>query len=207
MIRATSVLSLVILLILVLYIPSAQPPQRFVAQIRIEHEATAAFWGADPATRILARAVRLQDVAADVTPIPKATDPPSTTGVNNAVAQEMASVNQRLFNNLYFRSVDALLLLGSYRLATLLEWLPWLVAFALATVADGWFIRLIKASEFVQHDPEMFAVYACLAIITTCATVVGFVVPVTLHPLVLPCVPLVISALIGRALGCFHRRA
>ncbi|MDP3326062.1 MAG: DUF4400 domain-containing protein [Hydrogenophaga sp.] len=207
MIRATSVLSLVILLILVLYIPSAHPPQHFVAQIRIEHQATTAFWGTDPATRIMARAVRMQDAAAEVTPIPKVANAPSTTGVNNAVAQEMASVNQRLFNNPYFRSVDALLLLGSYRLATLLEWLPWLAAFTLATAADGWFVRLIKAKEFVQHDPEMFAVYTCLAIITMCATVVGFVVPVTLHPLVLPCVPLVISVLIGRALGCFHRRA
>ena len=207
MIRATAVLSLVILLILVLYIPSTQAPQRFVAQIRIEHEAATAFWGADPATRILARAVRMQDAAADVTPIPKAADAPSTMDVTNAVAQEMVSVNQRLFNNPYFRSVDALLLLGSYRLATLLEWLPWLAAFALATATDGWFIRLIKAKEFVQHDPEMFAVYACLAIITICATVVGFVAPVTLHPLVLPCVPLVISVLGGRALGCFHKRA
>lgn len=207
MIRATSVLSLVILLILVLYIPSAHPPQRFVTQIRIEHEATIAFWGADPATRIMARAVRMQDAAADATPIPKASDAPSTMGVNNAVANEMTSVNQRLFNNPYFRSVDALLLLGSYRLATLLEWLPWLVAFTLATVADGWFVRLIKAKEFVQHDPEMFAVYACLVIITMCATMVGFAMPVTLHPTVLPCVPLVISVLIGRALGCFHRRA
>jgi len=206
MIRATAVLSLVILLILVLYIPSAHPPQHFVGQIRIENEATAAFWGTGPATRILARAVRMQDATAEVTPIPKASDAPSTTGVNNTVAQEMTLVNQRLFNNSYFRSIDALLLLSSYRLATLLEWLPWLAAFALATVVDGWFVRLIKAKEFVQHDPEMFAVYACLAIITMCATVVGFVAPVTLHPLVLPCVPLVVSMLIGRALGCFHRR-
>lgn len=206
MIRATSVLSLVILLILVLYIPSAHPPQHFVAHIRIEHEAMAAFWGAEPATRILARAVRMQNATSDVTPIPKASDAPSATGVNNAVAQEMASVNQRLFNNPYFRSIDALLLLGSYRLATLLEWLPWLTAFALASIADGWFVRLIKAKEFVQHDPEMFAVYACLAIIMMFATVIGFVVPVTVHPLVLPCVPLLVSVLVGLALGCFHKR-
>lgn len=206
MIRAAAFFSLVILLLLVLYIPSAHPPQRFVAQIRIEHEATTAFWGSEPAARILARAVRMQDATVEVTPIPKASDAPSSTGVNNAVAQEMASVNQRLFNNPYFRSVDALLLLSSYRLATLLEWLPWLVAFALATATDGWFVRLIKAKEFVQHDPEMFAVYACLAIITMCATVVGFVVPVTLHPLVLPSVPLVVSVLVGRAVGCFHKR-
>lgn len=206
MIRATAVVSLVILLILVLYIPSAHPPQHFVAQIRIEHEATAALWGIDSATRILARAVRMQDATADVTPIPKTSDAPSTTGVNNAAAQEMTSVNQRLFNNPYFRSIDALLLLGSYRLATLLEWLPWLAAFTVAAVADGWFVRLIKAKEFVQHDPEMFALYACLAIITMCGAVVGFVVPITLHPLLLTCVPLVVSVLVGRAVGCFHRR-
>jgi hypothetical protein len=177
-----------------------------VVQIRIEHEATTAFWGSEPAARILARAVRMQDATVEVTPIPKASVAPSSTGVNNAVAQEMASVNQRLFNNPYFRSIDALLLLGSYRLSTLLEWLPWLAAFALAAIVDGWFVRLIKAKEFMQHDPEMFAVYACLAIIIMCATVVGFVVPVTLHPLVLPSVPLVVSVLVGRAVGCFHKR-
>jgi hypothetical protein len=206
MIRAAAFFSLVILLLLVLYIPSAHPPQRFVVQIRIEHEATTAFWGSEPAARILARAVRMQDATVEVTPIPKASVAPSSTGVNNAVAQEMASVNQRLFNNPYFRSIDALLLLGSYRLSTLLEWLPWLAAFALAAIVDGWFVRLIKAKEFMQHDPEMFAVYACLAIIIMCATVVGFVVPVTLHPLVLPSVPLVVSVLVGRAVGCFHKR-
>jgi len=29
---------------------------------------------------------------------------------------------------------------------------------------------------------------------------------VTLHPLLLPCVPLVVGVLVGRAVGCFHRR-
>ena len=207
MIRATAILSLAFLLILVLYFPSAHPPERFVAQVRIEHEAVADFWGTESATRILARAVRMLDATAEVTPIPKASDAPSVTGVTNAVAQEMASVNQRLFNNPYFRSVDALLLLGSYRFATLLEWLPWLAGFALAALLDGGFVRIIKAKEFVQHDPEMFAVYACLAIVTMCAAVVGFVVPVTVHALVLPCVPLVVIVLAGRAVGCFHRRA
>ena len=206
MIRAVTVLSLVILLILVLYVPSAHPPQRFVRQIRIEHEATAAFWGTEAATRILARAVGMQAATAEVTPIPSAADAPSSAGVNGAVAQEMSAVNQRLFNNPHFRSIDALLLLASYRLATLMEWLPWLAAFALATWGDGWFVRLIKAREFRQHDPEMFALYASLAIVCLCATVICFVMPVTLHPMLLPCVPLLISVLVGLALGCFHRR-
>ena len=206
MIRAVAVLSLLVLLVLVLYVPSAHPPERFLAQLRAEHEASTAYWGAEPATRMLDRAMRMQDSTAEVTPIPAAKDAPSPAGVNGAVSLEMSSVNQRLFNNAYFRAVDALLLLASYRLATLLEWLPWLAVFVLAEVVDGGLARLIKAKEFLQHDPEMFAFYASLGIVILCATVIGFVLPVTLHPLLLPCVPLVVGVLVGRAVGCFHRR-
>lgn len=206
MIRVVAVLSLLVLLVLVLYVPSAHPPAHFLAQLRAEHEAATAYWGSDPATRMLDRAMSMQSSAAEVTPIPTAQDAPSPAGVNGAVSREMSSVNQRLLNNTYFRSVDALLLLASYRLSTVLEWLPWLAAFTLAAVVDGGFARLIKAKEFLQHDPEMFALYASLGILTLCATVVGFVLPVTLPPLLLPCVPLVVGALAGRALGCFHRR-
>ncbi len=207
MIRAVAVLSLLVLLVLVLYVPSAHPPERFLAQLRAEYEAAAAYWGAEPATRMLDRAMRMQDSTAQVTPIPAAKDAPSPAGVNGAVSREISSVNQRLFNNAYFRAVDALLLLASYRFATLLEWLPELTVFVLAALVDGGFARLIKAKEFLQHDPEMFALYASLGIISLCATVIGFVLPVTLHPLLLPCVPLVVGVLAGRAVGCFHRRA
>ena len=206
MIRAVAVLSLLVLLVLVLYVPAAHPPGRFLAQLRAEHELATAYWGAEPATRMLDRTLGMQEATAQVTPVPAAHDAPSTAGVNGAVAREMASVNQRLFNNAYFRSVDALLLLASYRLAALLEWLPWLAVFIVAALADGAFVRVIKAREFRQHDPEMFALYACLAIVTVCTTVVGFVVPVALHPIVLPCVPVVAGMLAGRAVGCFHRR-
>ena len=76
----------------------------------------------------------------------------------------------------------------------------------LAVLADGLIVRMIKSKEFRQHDPELFALYACLAIVTACATVVGFVFPVTLHPLVMPAVPVLISVLLSRAVGSFHRR-
>ena len=66
---------------------------------------------------------------------------------------------------------------------------------------------LYWSKEFKQHDPELFALYACLAIVMSCATVVGFVVPVTLHPLVMPGVPIAISVLLSRAMASFHRRA
>ena len=72
MIRAVAVLSLLVLLVLVLYVPSAHPPERFLAQLRAEHEAATAYWGAEPATRMLDRAMRMQDSTAQVTPIPSA---------------------------------------------------------------------------------------------------------------------------------------
>ena len=206
MIRAVAVLSLVILLILVLYVPSAHPPERFMAQLRSEHDVASVYWGPESAARMLDRAVSMQAATASVTPIPAAKDAPSPAHVNAAVSREMSSVNQRFFNNPYFRSIDALLLLASYRLSTLLEWLPLLAPFVLAAISDGGFVRLIKAKEFRQHDPEMFALYASLGIVLVCTTVIGFVWPVSLHPLLLPCVPLVVGVLMGRALACFHRR-
>lgn len=207
MIRAVAILSLLAALVLVLYVPSVNPPERFLAQLRIEHEAAVAYWGSAPATRMLDRAIVLQGATADVTPIPSAADAPPAANVNGAVAGEMAAVNRRLFDNPYFRAVDALLLLASYRLSTLLEWLPWLSVFLLASLVDGTQARLVKAEEFVQHDPEMFALYASLSIMVLCATAVACVLPITLHPLLLPCVPLMIGAATGRAVGSFHRRA
>ena len=206
MTRAVTVLSLVSLLVLVLYLPSAHPPARFLAQLRTEHQAASQFWGDEPAMRMLSRALRVQDTARQASPVPSSDDAPFLGATDGAVAQEMASVNQRLFNNAYFRSIDALLLLASFRLATLLEWMPWLLAFSVAVVADGCFARIIRSKEFLQHDPELFALYTCAAIVAVCATVLGLVAPLTLHPLVMPCVPLLLSLLVGRAVGSFHRR-
>jgi hypothetical protein len=205
-IRVVAVVSLLCLLVLVLYLPSAHPPERFLAQLRTEHQATAVFWCEAPALRILARALSMQDSAHQATSIPSAGDALPSTALGGAVAHEMASVNQRLFDNAYFRSIDALVLLAAFRLSTLFEWLPWLAAFTMAAMVDGAIKRVIKSKEFRQHDPELFALYACLAIVTACATVVGFVIPVTLHPLVMPGVPIAISALLSRAVGSFHRR-
>jgi hypothetical protein len=205
MIRAVAVLSLLALLVLVLYVPSAHPPERFLAQLRSEHEAATAYWGAEPATRMLDRAMRMQGDSRGHTDSRRGMRPERRVSMAPS-PPEMASVNQRLFNNAYFRAVDALLMLASYRLSTLLEWLPWLAVFVLAAVVDGELARLIKAKEFLQHDPEMFALYASLGIVILCATVIGFVLPVTLHPLLLPCVPLVVGVLTGLAVGCFHRR-
>lgn len=207
MIRIVAVISLLCLLVLVLYLPSVHPAHRFLAQLRAEHDTVTAFWGHAPASRILSRALSMQDSARGVTPVPSPSDAPPASALDGAVAQEMTSLNQRLFNNTYFRSIDALVLLASYRLSTLLEWLPWLAAFCVAALTDGGVVRVLRSREFRHHDPELFAVFSCLAIVAACAAVVGFVIPATLHPLAMPGVPLLMSLLLGRALANFHRRA
>ena len=207
MIRAVSVVSLLCLLVLVLYLPSAHPPDRFVELVRQEQQAIERFWGHAASLRILSRALAMADAAQQAGPVPPPSAALQTNTVNGAVAIEMASVNQRLFNSAYFRSIDALLLLAAFRLSTLLEWLPWLLAFGAASLLDGFLVRLVKAKEFRQHDPEWFAAHASLGIVTICATVVGFVLPLALHPMVMPCAPVLLSFFLGRMVSCFHLRA
>lgn len=207
MIRAVSVISLLCLLVLVLYLPSAHPPDRFVELVRHEQQTIAQFWGHNAALRILSRALAVADSAQQASPVPQPSAAPSPNAVNGAVAIEMASVNQRLFNSAYFRSIDALLLLAAFRLSTLIEWLPWMSAFGAVSLLDGFIVRQVKAKEFRQHDPEWFAAHASLAIVTICVTVIGFVLPFALHPLLMPCAPVLLSVFLGRTVANFHLRA
>lgn len=206
MIRVVAIASLAALLLLVLYLPSAHPPEHFVARLRVEHEQTAAFWSPAHAQRILERTLDAQAAAQPLNPIPTTQAAPRLPGVDSAVAREMSAANARLFNSPYFRAIDALLLLATYRFFTLLEWLPWLLAFGIATTVDGVALGAIKAKQFAHHNPEIFALYASGAIMLGCATVVAFVVPTTLPAALLPGVAIVIGAFIGGALTHFHRR-
>ncbi|TXH53022.1 MAG: DUF4400 domain-containing protein [Burkholderiaceae bacterium] len=207
MIRAVSVVALLCLLVLVLYLPSAHPPDRFVELVRQEQQAIGRFWGDSTSMRILSRALTTADSAQRASPVPQLSAAPSSNSVSGAVSIEMASVNQRLFNSAYFRSIDALLLLAAFRLSTLIEWLPWLLAFSAAAVIDGFVVRQVKAKEFRQHDPEWFAAHASLGIVTICMTVIGFVLPLALHPLVMPGAPVLLSVFLGRTISSFHLRA
>lgn len=206
MIRAIAIVSLVGLLILVLYVPSAHPPEMFIKQLHAEYRTATGFWGDDAALRMLSRAMATQDSAREITPIPSAKNAVPPNAVNSAIGLEMVSVNQRLFNNPYFRSIDALLLLAGFRFAMLLEWLPWLLVFIAAATVDGSLVRLVKSKELLHHDPEMFALYVSMAILISCATVLAFVWPISLHPLIVPCVPLAVGALLALAIQHFHRR-
>lgn len=207
MIRVVTVVSRMCMLALVLYLPSAHPADRFIGLVRQEEQAIGRFWGPDASLRILARSLALADTAQQASPVPQPSAAPTTDPLNGAIAIEMASVNRRLFDSAYFRSIDALLLLAAFRLSTLLQWLPWLLAFSAAALIDGFSNRWVKAKEFRQHDPEWFAAHACLCIVTVCVTVIGLVVPFALHPMAMPCAPVLLSLFAGRAVGSFHLRA
>lgn len=207
MIRFVATTSLVALLVLVLYLPSAYPPERFVEQVRIEHGMNRDFWGVARAAQVLSRTLDFQANTKPASPVPTVADAPMPNAVNAAVTNEMSQVNRRLFNNPYFRSIDALLVLAIYRLAVLLECLPILMVFMVAVVFDGFMLRIVKSKEFLLLSPEAYAVHVCAAIVTACATVIAFVLPVTLPSLALPAVPVALSIFMRGAVANFHRRA
>lgn len=206
MIRVVAIGALGTLLLLVLYLPSAHPPERFIERLRHEHRQAVDLWGSTTGERILDRAMDLSATTAEAAPIPArgiANQHPRHTG---QVKDEMDHVNRRLFDNAYFRSIDALLVLAMYRLSATGEWLAKGILLALALVADAAMERAVKAREFRQHDPEMFALYLSAAIVAGCALVLCLVLPWPIHPLTWAMVPLGMAFLAARAIADFHRR-
>lgn len=220
MIRFMIVSALVGLLMLVLALPATRPPGHFLDVVRAEHAAAADIWGPDVADAILQQALALHGEAAAAAPVPRADDAPSaasplgrgagtsaaSSAAHRAAAREMAAVSRRLFDNAYFRSVEALLLLATVRLAALLQCLPWLAALAIAVLVDGLTVRRIRALALRSHDPERFAVFAGLAVFGVCLLLLAAAAPMRLPPLASVWVLVGIAALMGLAAGEFHRR-
>lgn len=207
MIRVAAIGALSTLLLLVLYLPSAHPPERFIQLLRQEHLHAHDVWGATTADRILHRAMAIESQAGTAPPLPTRASAPLAPHGTGTVQHEMAQVNRRLFDNPYFRSIDALFVLAIYRFSALVEWLPKCIFFLLAFLVDALAERVIKAKEFRRHDPEVFALYLSIAIVALCACVLAMVSPWSLHPAAWAVAPLGIAVLVGRATADFHRRA
>ncbi len=207
MIRATAIACLVALLAMALYLPSAYPPEQFFAQLRREHAAAAQLWDQQAASHMLDVALGLQDSTRRVAPSPHAAASVPGGPLDTAVAREMSSVSARLFGNAYFRSVEALFLLAMFRLGMMSHALPWLLPFFAAAFVDGHVSRLLKAREFRQHDPEVFALALAAAIATACATAIALLAPLELPVVAWAVAPLVVVLLLSRAFASFHLRA
>ena len=206
-IRVVSTISLILLLILVLYLPSAHPPEHFISQLSIEHERNSAFWGEEHALRILSRMLELHADATQASPIPVtlASAEPRNQ-VDSVASSQMSQMSTRLFNNQYFKSIGALFALATYRFSAFVEWLPYLSIFVFAAFLDGFIRRIVKSKEFLRHNPELFALHASLVVLVACGTVVTFVLPVTVNPLLLALAPASIGIFGSLAIGDYHHR-
>jgi len=192
-------------LVYCLYLPSAHPPARFVEAARMEHDLNESFWGADHAGLILSRAFVLYGRREELAPAAFASTPsvPITT-VNAAVAQQMADVVERLFRNDYARGFDALVLLATYRVAALAQWLPWLAGFVLLACVDAYFGRLVSSQEFRGPSPARFALCATGAALACALLLLLLVVPAAIAPWVPAGVMLLLGMLIARAIRHFN---
>lgn len=205
MIRFLSLTLLIALAMLVFYVPTIFPTQRYIDQLRTEEGLNQSLWNEAHATRILSR-IRNMRARWKQDSLSAALEGSPRNTADELAANEMAGFNERISNHPYFRSIDALLALATYRLSTLIEWTSILLVFTIAVLFDGYLLRMIRSKEFLQRDPELFALHAGAAIMMGCATAIGLVLPVTLHPLLLSLAPLSISAFASRVLSQFHRR-
>jgi hypothetical protein len=185
MIRLTVIVSLSVLLILVLYLPSAFPPQRFVAQIRAEHIASADCWGNPYARRVLSRLFEYQAALA-AQPASIHVQDVQVDPVTRPVANSLGQVRSQLFQSSYFRSLDMLTMLALYRLAGIVQWWSTFAVLMMAFIVDAMVRRRIKRLEFARPHPEWFAAAMGLAILLICLLAVACVLPVQLSPLLLP---------------------
>lgn len=207
LIRITSIACLSLALVFILYLPSAHPPERFLEQLRAEHDLSARFWGAQHALRIMARMLALYESGKTSNSVPPAfVDAPATSQVNAVVITAMSQVTGRLFQNQYFRAIETLFVLATYRLAALLECLPIVAAFVAAGCFDGLVGRAVKARQFQHHNPEVFALCVAACIMVLCGTFVMLVVPLTVHPVLWAAAPCVVGFFCCLAIANFHHR-
>lgn len=205
MIRYVWIGAMLAILCIVLYIPSAVPPERFLDVLRTEHELNKTVWGEATAERILVRMLDMQEAGKQLsTPPEAASQPQPGSPVDTAVAKQMSQVSTRLFGNPYFRSIDALFVLVTYRLSALVELVPLLLIFCGVVAVDGLVLRQVRAREFVPHSAELYGGSVVGGIALGSAVVVACFLPVRLHPMFITLSLLLMLFVLSRALANYH---
>jgi Domain of unknown function (DUF4400) len=205
MVRYVWIGMMLAILCIVLYIPSASPPERFTEVLRAEHAVHRDVWGAAVADRILGRMLDMQQGTPPLSePPPHAVQAGGQSAVDAAVAAQMAQVNMRLFGNPYFRSIDSLFALATYRLSAIMELLPLLLFFLVVVVVDGLVLRQVRAKEFVAHSAEMFGGSLVAAIVLGAMVAVSVFLPIRLHPMFFTLSLLAMLFALSRAIANYH---
>lgn len=205
MLRIVWITALMAILCIVLYLPSAFPPERFIEVLRAEHAVHREVWGTVVADRILGRMLDLQQGT------PPLSEPPAQTvqagqlsAVDAAVAAQVSQMSVRLFGNPYFRSIDSLFALATYRLSAIVELIPLLSVFLGVVGIDGIALRRVRAKEFVAHSAEMFGGSVIVAIVLGSAVAVSAFLPIRLHPMFAILCLLAMLFLLSRAIANYH---
>jgi hypothetical protein len=208
MIRYIFIAAMSALLCIVLYIPSRVGPAEFMQVLRDEHALAGEVWGQEAADRILSRMLDLQQASAMATPAsavaPVAGTASGPGAVDAAMAAQVGQVGARLFSNPYFRSIDSLFALVSYRLCAAFELLPVLTAFLFAVVLDGSVVRVVRSKELIAHSAERFSASLAAGILLGAGVVVAWFLPIQLHPMVVMAALLAMLFVMSRALANYH---
>lgn len=205
MIRYVWITAMLAILCIVLYIPSAVPAERFLEVLRAEHAMNEHVWGEATAQRVLSRMLDMQQAGKQLSDPPAPAVQVAQNGaVDAAMAHQVSQMSARLFGNPYFRSIDSLFVLVTYRLSALVELLPLLSIFCLVAAVDGLVVRLVRAREFVPHSAEMFGGSVAGAIALGSAVVVACFLPLQMHPMFVTLCLLVMLFVLSRALANYH---
>jgi hypothetical protein len=198
-------LTMLAILCIVLSIPSASPPERFTEVLRAEHAVTLDIWGPAVADRILRRMLDIQQGS------PPLSEPPAPMvlvgqqpAVDAAMSAQMTQMSMRLFGNPYFRSIDSLFALATYRLSAIIDLLSLLTIFLLVVAVDGFGLRQVRAKEFVAHSEEMFGGSLIAAIILGGMVAVAAFLPMRLHPMFFTLSLLAMFFALSRAIANHH---
>ena len=203
MIRYVFIAAMLAILCIVLYIPSAVPPERFLDVLRQEHAVTQRAWGPEVAERVLARMLDMQQASAVSTP-PTPVETKQPTAVDAAMTAQIGQMSTRLFGNPYFRSIDSLFALVTYRLSATLELLPLLGIFLVIVAVDGFVVRMVRSKEFIPHSAEMFGGSVVGGIALGSAVVVAWFLPYQLHPMLVVLALLAMLFVLSRAVANYH---
>ena len=209
MIRGVFIAAMLAILCIVLYVPSAVPPERFLDVLRVEHQVVERTWGPEVSQRVLGRMLDLQEANVAVStppslpgPGPVATRAPGT--VDTVMTTQISQMTTRLFGNSYFRSIDALFALVTYRLAAVVELLPLLTTFLLVVLIDGFVVRTVRAREFLAHSAELFGASVVAGIALGSSVVIAWFLPYPLPPMAVILALLAMLFVLSRAVANYH---
>jgi hypothetical protein len=208
MIRYIFIAAMSAILCIVLYIPSRVAPGDFLQVLREEHALATELWGEDVADRIMSRMLELQQASpapsSSAAPLPTPGASAAANPVDAAMTAHIGQVGARLFGNPYFRSIDSLFALVSYRLCAALELLPVLAAFFLAVTIDGAVVRIVRSKELIAHSAERFSASLAGGILLGAGVVVACFLPYRLHPMAVMAALLLMLFIMSRALANYH---